>query len=79
MHNLFMGDFWFHYYSVLQEQRGTVRSDDGHSGSGAAHRTKQKNCVKSQIFPKNNVSLRTIQVLRKQRGGWVGWPIADVC
>ena len=57
MHNLFMGDFWFHYYSVLQEQRGTVRSGDGHGGSGAAHRTKQKICVKSQIFPKNNVSL----------------------
>lgn len=57
MHNLFMGDFWFHYYSVLQEQRGTVRSGDGHGGSGAAHRTKQKICVKSQIFYNNNVPL----------------------
>ena len=34
-----------------------MRSGDGHGGSGAAHRTKQKICVKSQIFYNNNVPL----------------------
>jgi len=45
MHNLFMGDFWFHYNSVLQEQRGTVRSGDGHGGSGAAYLMKRPGTI----------------------------------
>ena len=37
-----------------------MRSGDGHGGSGAAHRTKQKICVKSQTFLKINVFPRDL-------------------